>query len=111
MGKVQPADVDRPVSREPRVLIRPDIGIERHHPLPSFAAAGSSSIHVSVPAGRTATAGARSSVAPPSSTSFTTSALPAPPTRNSAARAALIVGNVNVTRSTGGGSTPGGLAV
>ena len=39
------------------------------------------------------------------------SAFPAPETKNITSRAALIIGNVNVTRSTGGGNTPGGLQV
>src|SRR5262245_11272097 len=72
-------------------------------------AAASSTSHVSVPGdGRTPAAGRSLTGVAPSSTSRSTSAFFAPPTRNNTRRAALIVGKVNVTRSTGGGSDPGG---
>src|ERR1700722_13814274 len=75
-------------------------------------AAASSRSQVKVPSvGRTPTAGLSSTVGLPSSTSRTGATLLAPATRNRTLRAALIVGKVNVTRSTGGGNNPGGGAV
>ena len=76
------------------------------------AAAAASNIKESVPwTGRMPAAGTSPTCAAGSSTRAMVAALFAPPTRNSTSRAALRSGKVNVTRLTGGGSTPGGLLV